>query len=385
MVSLLKVLLKFFRILRFAKDRIEHFPRHWVSLLSYLGRKLSEWRGSWPNKPGTCRNPEPTVTSFLGAGVGCCSVSSGSGGLSGFALAASTVPSSSSTNPQSAPLPVGPTPATLSVDSSSRGLSPNPTNQLIGNNPANRSSASIQSRASDRLSIISTQTRNSRASSRASARSGQPTQDTRQDPRPRGTHRQFGRAPSPSRLRDRSSGPPSLIPSPYTAQPHHIEIVQPSAYVHANTDHSRSSSIGPQGPTDSPSLSSHSQWATSIRVNVQNPSTESLPKTPSINAREFGEEPTTMGTPTRSLSRISLADRSETASQHSYAASSASSRMPPEGRIVQLINSEQIPRYTKTITTLSRLFYPGYVVFTFFGRPREENLTFVGPLTTKFP
>jgi len=310
MVSLLKVLLKFFHILRFAKDRIKHFPRHWVSLLSYLGCKLSEWRGSWPNKPRTCRNPEPTVPSFLGDGAGSCSVSSGSGGLSGFALAASTVPSSSSTNPQSAPLPGGPTPATLSVDPSSRALSPNPTNQLIGNNPANRSSASIQSRASasDRLSIISTRTRHSRASSRASARSGQSTQD------PRGTHRQFGRGrgPSPSsRLPDRS--PPSAIPSPYTAQPR---------------------------PTDLPSFSSYS----SIGVNIQTPSTESLPKTSSINAREFPEEPTTVGTSTRP-------DRSEIDSQHSHTASSGPSLIPPKGRIIQLIISDQIPRYTKTVTT----------------------------------
>jgi len=360
MVSLLKVLLKFFHILSFAKDRIKHLPRHWVSLLSYLGCKLSEWRGSWPNKPRTCRNPEPTVPSFLGDGAGSCSVSRDSGGLSGFALAASTVPSSSSTNPQSAPLPVGPTPATLSVDPSPRALSPNPTNQLIGNNPANRSSASIQSRASDRLSIISTRTRHSRASSHASARSGQSTQD------PRGTHRQFGRGrgPSPSsRLPDRSSSKsPSAIPSPYTAQPHHIEILPPSAYPQTNADEgltwglsdrsrSRSPSISPQGPTDLRSSSSYSQRETSIGVNIQTPSTESLSKTSSINAREFTEEPTTVGTSTRSHSLISLADRSEIVSQHSHTASSGPSLVPPEGRIIQLIISDQIPRYTKTVIT----------------------------------
>jgi len=350
MVTLLKVLLKFFRILRSAKDHIKHFPRYWVSLLAYLGRKLSEWRGSWPNKPGTCGNPEPTAPSFLGDGAGSCSVSSGSGGLSGFALAASTVPSSSSANPQSAP--PGPTPATLSVDPSSRALSPNPTNQLIGNSPANRSSASIQSRASDRLSIISTRTRNSRASSRASARSGQPTQD----PRPRGTHHQFGRGPSPSRSRDRPSEPPSAIPSPYTAQPHHIDIgvLPPSGYTRTNADEGlgRSPSIGPQSPTDLPSLSSYSQRATSIGLNIQSPSTESLSKTSSINARGFTEEPTTLGTSTRSHSPISLADRSETVSQRSHTASPAPSLTLPEGRIIQLIISDQIPRYdTKTVTT----------------------------------
>ena len=342
MDSLLKVLLRFFRILRSGKYHIKHFPRYWASLLTYLGRKLSERRNSWSNEPGTLRKPKPTGPSFLGDSVGSCSMSSSSGGLSGFAFAASTVPSSSSANPQSAPR-ASPNPATLPVNPSStpRTLSPNPTNQLIGNSPAHRSSASIQSRvsASDRHSMVSsTRTRNSRASSRVSARSGQLTQ------RPRATHRQFGRGPSP--LRDRSSESPSAIPSSHTAQPHHT--LPPIAYTHTNVDEglSRNPSIGPHSPT-LPSLSSHSRRATSIGVNIQSPSTESLSNTSSINVQELTEEPTTAGT---SFHTISLADRSETASRHSQA-SSAPSLIPPEGCIVQLINSDQIPRYTKSATT----------------------------------
>lgn len=348
MVSLLKVLLRFFCILRSGKYHIKHFPRHWASLLTYLGRKLSEWRCSWSNEPGTFRKPKPTGPSFLGDSVGSCSMSSSPGGLSGFAFAASTVPSSSSANPQSAPQ-ASPNPTTLSANPSStpRTLSPNPTNQLIENSPAHRSSASIQSRvsASDRPSIISsTRTRNSRASSRASARSGQ--LQLTQRPSPRATHRQFGRGPSP--LRDRSPESPSAIPSSYTAQPHYA--LPPSGYTHTNVDEglSRSPSIGPQRPTYLPSLSSYSRRATSIGVNIQSPSTESLSNTSSTDIREFTEEPTTAGTSPRT---ISLADRSETASQHSQASSAPSLILPPEGCIVQLINSDQIPRYTKSATT----------------------------------
>ena len=357
MFSLLKVLLRFFCVLRSGKYHIKHFPRHWAFLLTYLGRKLSEWRNSWSNEPGTFRKPKPTGPSFLRDNVGSCSTSGNSGGWSGFALAASTVPSSSSANPQSAPQ-ASPNPATLSVNPSStpRTLSPNPTNQLIGNTPANRSSASIQSRASasDRLSIISTRTRNSRASSRASARSGQLTQHPTGSPSPRATHRQFGSGPSRSRLRDQSSESLSAIPSPYTAQPHRIEILPPSTYTGANADDdfSRSPSIRPQSSTDLPSLSSSSRGETSIGLNIQSPSTESLSKTSSINAREFMEEPTTVGgTPTPPHTRISPEDGLGTVSKLSHTASPASSLSPPEGRIVQLINSDQIPRYTKTVTT----------------------------------
>ena len=375
MDTLLKVLLRVFRILRSGKYHIKHFPRYWTSLLTYLGRKLSEWRNSWSNEPGTFRKPKPTGPSFLGDSVGSCSMSSSSGGLSGFAFAASTVPSSSSSaNPQSAPQ-VSPNPATLPVNppSTPRTLSPNPTNQLIGNSPAHRSSASIQSRvsASDRHSMVSsTRTRNSRASSRASARSGQLTQ------RPRATHRQFGRGPS-LRDRDRSSESPSAIPSSHTAQPHHTLPLPPTAYTHTNVDEglSRSSSIGPQTRTYLPSLSSYSRRATSIGVNIQSPSTESLSNTSSINVQELTGEPTTAGT---SFRTISLADRSETASRHSQA-SSAPSLIPPEGCIVQLINSDQIPRYTKSATTQVDYSILAMLFLHIFADPVRKNWSLWGP------
>ena len=88
--------------------------------------------------------------------------------------------------------------------------------------------------------------------------------------------------------------------------------------------------------TDLPSSSSHTQErsgrptirrqrTTSIGIDIQNPSMESLPDI-SINSQEFTEEPMAMDTSKQSsLDNLFL----------------------PEGRFIQLINSEQIPRYTK--------------------------------------
>jgi hypothetical protein len=82
--------------------------------------------------------------------------------------------------------------------------------------------------------------------------------------------------------------------------------------------------------------------ATRISFRVQNPSSESLPTT-SIYAQEITEEPIVMDT---SID-ISLPDRAKTASLNSYTASVLAL---PEGRILQLITSDQIPRYTKNVT-----------------------------------
>jgi hypothetical protein len=97
-------------------------------------------------------------------------------------------------------------------------------------------------------------------------------------------------------------------------------------------------------------------------LDVQNPSTESLQleDTSSNNAQELTDSEEVVETPTRSP-RTSLADGWETASRHSHAASSTSLNhfvLPElEGRILQLINSDQIPRYTKNIATQVDYFF----------------------------
>ena len=363
MSSLLRILLEFFRRLRPAKDHIKRFLRCWPSLLAYLVRKMGEWRFLWPSSPGTIRNLKPAEPSFPGDRAGSPSVSCGSvctGGIGGYAVAASTVPASANQpmgrgraelQPDSAP----PTPilATLPVDPP-WALGPS-TNQTVGSSYANHSSGnlSVQSRASDRPSTISL----SRTSLCAPVQNDRPSQD------PRATYRQFGPGPGASRPRGRSSRSPSPKPSLNTAQPDSLDIAPTGAYTYAHADGVFNPTIVPQGPTDLRSSASHTQeWprrsaihpqkkrTTSIGLNVQNPSVESLPTT-STNAHEITEEPMAMDTSTHSSLHISPSDRAETASQISHTPSSATSVFAlPEGCFLQLITSDQIPRYTKNVT-----------------------------------
>ncbi len=349
MATLLKALLECLRILRSAKVHIKLFPRYWASFLAYLGRKLTrrEWRCSWPrcNQTGTSRGPKPAWPLLPGGGTSSYSMSGGSACLGEYAVAASTVPASSASQPPgfdpegrpstAPPSPTG-SPARLSVDQS-RPASPNPTNQLDGRNFSNRSSGNLsaQSRASDtgRLSIAT----NSRESLRASVRYGQPSRT------PRAIHRQFGRGSNPSRSREQLSRGPSPVNLPditHSSTTPRLEIVAMMGPTHAHADGESSpliSAHSPAGATSSPS-NTHQPLGppvnregrmgpiTSVVLDMRNRSTESLPI-------------------------ISPADRLETISRHSVmgASSATSDFFVPEGRFLQLIHSEQIPRYTKNI------------------------------------
>ena len=380
MASLLGTLFEILRILcSSAKDHIKRIPRScWAPLLAYLSRKLSEWWCSWLSKPGTRRNPKPADPSFPGGRGGSCPVSCSSARRAsaiGHAarVAACTVPASANAANRSSREDAewqpetqaeSPIPATLPVDPpwvSSPDLNlrshwvdeRNPTNHSTGN----LSLQSASDRQSiDRHSITSISHTSSRASATASAQNDRPSGD------PRATYRQFGSRP---RSKGRSSRSPSPQPSLNTVQPDNLDIAPASAPTYAHANGVMNATIGFQGLTDFPPSSSHTrerprrrafrrpkQRTTSIGLNFQNPSTESLPQ-------EITEELMTVETSTRSPSRISLACRSETASQHAYTASSASLNcfMLPEGRIVQLINSDQIPRYTKNVATQVDYFF----------------------------
>ena len=364
MLSLLRILLEILRRLRPAKDHIERFLRCWPSLLAYLVRKMRESRFLWPSKPGTIRNPKPAESSFRRDGPGFPSVSSGSvctGGIGGYVVAASTVPTSADQpmghgraelQPDTAP--PTPTLATLTVDPP-WAQGPSMTNYTVGSSHANHSSGnlSVQSRASSRPSTISF----SRTSLCAPVQNDRPSQD------PRATYRQFGRGPGTSRPRGRSSRSPSPQPSLNTAQPDRLDIARTGAHTYTQPDGAISSTTVPQGLMDLRSSAFHTQeWpgqrairpqkkrTTSIGLNVQNPSMESLPTT-SINAQEITEEPMAMSTSTHPSLHISPSDRAETASQISRTASSSTSVFAlPEGCFLQLITSDQIPRYTKNVT-----------------------------------
>jgi len=353
MASPLRTLLELLCILRSAKDYIKHFPRYWALLLAYLGRKLSEWRCLWLTKPGTFRNPKPAEPSSPGCRSGLSSALSGSISWSGDA-AASMVPASAGQpsheravwHPATAPPSPTGSPARLSVDPT-WASSLNLTNQFVRSSPAFHSTGnlSIQS-ASDRRSIITT----SHQSLRSSVRNDRPLRA------PRGTYRQFGPSPAPSRLSGQPSRPPSPMPSPNTAQPEHL-VVDTLAHAGGRVI----PTISPQSPTALPSSTSHTQGqlgppafrrgrqrTTSIDVSVRSPSPASVPNASSINAQELTEDPMALDTSPHSSPLILPADRLETASPTTSFA--ASDIFIPGGRLVQLINSDQIPRYEKNVT-----------------------------------
>ena len=354
MASRLGALLEFLRILRSsAKDHIKRFPRScWALLLAYLGRRLSKWWCSWFSKSGAHGNTKPTYPSFPRGRGGSCSVLCSSSARRGYAgrVAASTVPASANAanRPsrdgaewQPETLPLSPISATLPADPP---WGPSP--DLGERSPTNRSSGnlSIQSTgASDRPSAIPI----SRSSSRASV------QSDRSSRHPRATHRQFGPGSGASwpRSKGRSSRSTSRGRSSRSHSP------QPSITSPQTFTPSPSSHAGEQ--LSPPATHRGRQRTTSIGLNVQSPSTDSLLRTSSINTQEHTEALMTGEASTGLRSDIFQADGLDAASHHSHTASSAQSNhfTLPEGRSLLPINSDQIPRYTKNIATQVDCFF----------------------------
>ena len=352
MASLIGALLQFLRILRSStKDHIKRIPRScWALLLAYLSRKLSKWWCSWFRKSGAHGNTKPTYPSFPGGRGGSCSVSCSSSARRGYEgrVAASTVPASANAanRPsrdgdvwQPETLPLSPISATLPADPP---WGPSP--DLGERSPTNRSSGnlSIQS-TGDRPSAIPI----SRSSSRASV------QSDRSSRHPRATHRQFGPGSGASwpRSKGRSSRSTSRGRSSRSHSP------QPSITSPQTFTPSPSSHAGEQ--LSPPATHRGRQRTTSIGLNVQSPSTDSLLRTSSINTQEHTEALMTGEASTGLRSDIFQADGLDAASHHSHTASSAQSNhfTLPEGRSLLPINSDQIPRYTKNIATQVDCFF----------------------------
>ena len=345
MAPVLKVL-EFLRIvIRIAAKR---FPGRCSSLLAILGRKLNKWWRLWL---GNFRRPKPADHPFCGTEASVRAVSGGSAVVSEYVVAASQVPASASASQASLhgrrPVTLGvhiPAPATLSADPHDYPLHPPGGGGDLNRSFGNPSLISIQSRASaDRRSIIT----NSRESMRAPP--GEPSR------LPRGTHRQFGRGPNPnlSRSRERPTRPPTPTTRPNT--PHRPPSITTS--LASSTRGGDRASPVIQSPASS---FTHEPWSrppirenirrqsTMLAVDVQNPSTDSLP---SINPAQITDEPFAIDSPTVHSSESSSVDVrlerhhepvSPTSSIHSTAA-----YFIPEGRVVQLIQSEQIPRYAR--------------------------------------
>jgi hypothetical protein len=367
MAPVLNVLLEILRILRFARDYIKRFPGRGAPLLALLSRKLTAWWRFWRGKLGSHGRRKSVKRPFVGTEASSSSVSGGSAVVGGYVVAASYVPPSASRpnlhertdgqqqQPATVVYPVSTHPPVIDSLSVDHPYGHNPP-QSLGTRGVNRSSgnlsaASIQSRASDRFSIITT----SRDSLRATH--GQPSR------LPRGTHRQFGRGPDPSRSRERPTLPSSRPNTPST-RPHtppippRLEIITtnlPSA-AHGNgrgtplVPPSASSSYAHQPLSPPTSNEVRRRQSSTIVVDVQNPSTESLPISPSTTNPPVTEEPLAMESSTAHSSPDSpVVDQHDEPVPGSPTSSNAVTLdyYLPEGRFVQLVNSDQIPRYEK--------------------------------------
>ncbi|KAI9509036.1 hypothetical protein F5148DRAFT_814390 [Russula earlei] len=381
MASILEIFLKFLRICRLAGKNI---LSRWPVLMAFrvLRRMLCGWHRMWHRKPGTIQNAKSAEPSSPGKMRGPYLMSDGSAVVKECVVSASTVPASASdpsgdrfeSRSATAEAPVPSSPTRHSVVDHPLAHTPYPTHFLYGGNPATQGSvssvsiSSIQSRASDRLAIITT---NSRESLRDPV--GQPSL-------PKAIHRQFGRGPDPSRSREQlsrspspASRPPSRPPTPHRSprivttnlpSPVHSgggrasPVIQPSA--------ASSHSHEPLSPPPGHDHRRNQSWM--VDVDVVNPSTESLPLPSSTTGpRQVTDEP--LAIDTIHLSPASSIEESPPGSPPlSPTASSIPDFFLPEGRFLQLIHSDQVPRYTKDITIA-----------------REQKPYDIPPLTTAFP
>ena len=379
-----------------------------ASLLAFLrlGRKLIIWWLFWFGHPKSAEHPS------LGSQASSYSVSGDSAVVREHVIEASYVPASAS-NPslhertdeqpgtvtQFAAQTTGvqlPVLESLSVDDLH---DHSPLHPLDGRSFVNRSSGNLStiSRASDRFSIIT----NSRESLRATR--GQPSRLPRASGRssvhstlhrtenlssisirsrasdryliqtsshepispplgqlptsrfPRATHRQFGSGPDSSRSRERPSRPRTPTSPLFEIITTNLTSLCGYGKVKPVVQSPASSSFIHQPPSP-PSINRvrRRPSTTSVVVNIQEPSTDSLSTSPWAYPPQMTEEP--LAIDSSSTDFASPGSPAVDLYDESYPGLPTSSNPAtldyfiPEGRFVELINSEQIPRYSKGAT-----------------------------------
>ena len=419
-VPMLKVL-EFLRMrmIRFTRDYIKRFPGRWTFLLTLLGRKLIIWWRSWS---GTFGRPESAKSPSLETQASPYSVWGGSAFVEEYVIAASYVPASAShpslhehteEQPETAAQVVGTHPPVLANISVDYQHGHSPSHPFGGRSFVNRSSGnlstlSIQSCASDRFSIITNSRESLRAPhgqpsrlartsrrgsvnssgsssiinirSRISDRCSVPTSSRESIPStlgqpspsqlPRVTHCQLGSGPERSWSREEATHPPTPTTRPNTPTSPRIEIIPTDLPSSLHGDgkvntvvQSRASSSYTHEPLSPPSMSEirRRQSSTSVVVDVQYPSTDPLPISASSNPPQISDEPFGVGSPTVHSSpdtpTVDLPD--EPGSPTSFSPQTVEYFIP-DGRFVQLINSDQIPRYDKNAT-----MQVGYTILSF--------------------
>jgi hypothetical protein len=234
--------------------------------------------------------------------------------------------------------------------------------------------SSIRSSSSDRLSIV-------RTHSGDSMHWHTPVSPSTRFPR--APHRQFGRGPSlpPSREASRSPSPiPRVHQSPHSEIGKDVANPHPETQVYRTDSPINSPPVTFDADTQLSTLMPYGHHgrrsATSVVLGVENPSTESLPLSFFNDRPLLTEEPYTIGSPTGDPSPVAddLGAR-EWSPPHSPISLPAtkSNFGLPVGRFLQLINSEQIPRYTKEITVQVELFYHDYQPLSLSAGPAKER------------
>ena len=270
-----------------------------------------------------------------------------------YVVAASSVPASASNlslhegQPSTVAQTAGDSPPVLASLSADYPHAPNLPHPLDGR----RRSSSAVSSASDRRSIIT----NWRESMRASVR--QPSRH------PRTSRRRLSLDPELSQSRERPTRPPISTTRPHTAtHPPRLEIITTDLISPTHED-------GKTGPVVQPPTSSsythelqsapplneirtgQPDLLTSIVVDVQHPSTDSLPISSWASPPQIADEPFAVESSTvHSSPDLPAVDLPDEPGSPTSSNAATLDYFIPDGRFVQLINSDHIPRYTKNAT-----------------------------------
>ena len=348
MASVLKVFHHILCKLRSSRVFFHHFFRRWALFLAFLGRRLCVWRlwdQVWDDrKRGTFPRVEQAKLSSPCTRNGL--------ELREYVVAASYIPASvtrSASHPASLHHALQqPQPATsLGIPLAPADFSVGPPSHPDHVNPSSVSGARIEPNRRSSDSRVRRRSSDRRSTTQTHSRESSLTPVSPPTPSPRAPHRQFGPGPSlpPSRESSRS-------PSPTPQLPLEIDVFP---YPRTQVDR-RNSPITPPSVTSyghvQPSPSSihghrRRQSSTSVVVGIVNPSTDSLPHRFFTDGPPLTEEPYTMDSPISYLS-IPDIDLHEGLPQHRPTTPSPSDL--PAGRFLQLVNSEQVPRYTKEVT-----------------------------------
>jgi len=337
MASIHQFPLKLLRIFRFAREITRRTFGRWALFIAFLDRRLSQLGRSWHGKPGT----RPNLKVFFPGNRGrSYSVLGGSTALEGHVVvAASRVPvSEAASEPRSQDEPALANPGpSLIPDRSSIAQplahTPSPTHSIYGGTLGGASSGNLSnlSRAGERLSRIM----NLRESLRAPV--GQPSRRYE-------AHRLFGRNPGLS-SRERWLGSPSLMnrhTSHHWQTPHPVTTDLPTSPARGDGE------VSLDSPNPSPPR--ENSQSSVVHADIQSPSTEPLPISPTIPPLfPHHAEPLSLDTAHSSSVSASAELYPEPPPLSPTASSVTSDFYFPEGRIPQLIHSEQIPRYEKDI------------------------------------